>query len=284
MSNFEKEEEELATVAQLKALEERLLSNSDRVPTPSFWSQRATLMATGLVAGVVGGLIGAWYFVQSDPNAHPHTEFALKERFTTFAAATDTNSRTMTSLKERVEDMEIELSDLIGTVGAIDLSAATGLLETRILNLETDLNELAFVPSIGEHEETKAIIAFTSAKGEKTCPLGWEPFEPAKNRFVLGAGGQYPVVGSIGGEEQVTLSEAEMPNHGHVVNAVALNEYYPPNGGLGHTSPNHSGTENILMLPGGGQRSPTQWTGPAGSSQPHNNMPPYIALYFCQKS
>ncbi len=130
-----------------------------------------------------------------------------------------------------------------------------------------------FVPSAGPHPETKAIVAYYSEKGEKTCPEGWSPFEAAKDRFILGAGGKHPVVGDTGGEEEVTLTEAEMPAHGHSVlwtngDSISLNR----------------GT-NAYRLPftRDGSVGNNMITDSSGGGRAHNNMPPWIALYFCRK-
>ena len=244
-----------------------------------------TILAASL--GLVGGCVGAWFFSNFTGQEHPHTEFALKERFTTVASTTETMSDSMSSMETRVQDLETDLNDLFITVAAIDISAATGLIETRLLNLETDLQDLAYVPALGNHEETRAVIAFTSGKGQKTCPNGWEPFEPAKDRFIVGAGGKYAVVGTVGGEEEVTLSNTEMPAHNHRISTVGVNfgggdpsVVAPRSGVPGHLDLGWyiNGSSSEIEEPNGA------FIYHEGQNQPHNNMPPYIALYFCQKT
>lgn len=125
-----------------------------------------------------------------------------------------------------------------------------------------------------------ATLSFDRPNG---CPPGWEQFEPAAGRFIIGVGGKYelPYVGGepryqIGGEETHVLTVEEMPNHFH--------------GGefrqLPVTGPDQF---NILVVPGEGQGtgSPavTSWVNghPHKGTDPHNNMPPYVALYICKK-
>lgn len=130
-----------------------------------------------------------------------------------------------------------------------------------------------FVPALGDHPETRAIVAYFSGKGQKTCPDGWSPYEEAKDRFILGASFNYPEVGQTGGEEMVALTLKEMPAHRHDVSAELLNVRQP-------------GSDPNIRLAQEAFRDGQFFlgsSGETGGSQPHNNMPPYIALYFCKK-
>lgn len=185
------------------------------------------------------------------------------------------------------ECLEIAHSDLITLWGRIDaLEARMGdLLEARkgdlaslaarIDALETSAQSVVAVPALGDHPDTRAVVAYVSAKGEKTCPKGWEPFEAAKDRFILGAGAAYPVVGTLGGEAEVSLTEAQLAPHDH---RSELQYGWDVNG--------NGGKERIDVgdgSPWGGRTGYIQ-TNDAGGGEPHNNMPPFIALYFCQPS
>ena len=84
--------------------------------------------------------------------------------------------------------------------------------------------------------------------------------------------------GQAGGSESVTLLQSEMPAHTHMVTpgvAGSTPTAEPANAGLG-TSPARpwaaSGTAGAMMSPAG--------VSVAGGDQPHNNMPPYLALNF----
>lgn len=157
-----------------------------------------------------------------------------------------------------------------------DLEAATaradGLEEAlkKLTERVKSLEDTGAVPSVGTHPETKAIVAYVSDKGEKTCPPGWSPFEDAKNRFILGAGDRYAVVGTKGGEETVTLSEAQMPKHSHKISGT-LSGYPLPWFESQRSHPVPTGVGGAIF----------DWS--SGDGKPHNNMPPYIALYFCKK-
>jgi microcystin-dependent protein len=75
--------------------------------------------------------------------------------------------------------------------------------------------------------------------------------------------------GSVGGEEKHTLLEPEMPRHNHAV--------YTHAGFEGGETPGASG-----VPPDNKTKVHARITSSTGSSLPHNNMPPYIALYFCK--
>ena len=88
-----------------------------------------------------------------------------------------------------------------------------------------------------------------------------------ENRFLLGAGSEY-VAGATGGEAKHTLTENEMPSHYHLIamNQAGESEYWGPMGAVmqdGHIA---------------------NTTKPAGGDQPHNNMPPYIAVYMWRRT
>ena len=98
----------------------------------------------------------------------------------------------------------------------------------------------------------------------------WSSFSDATGRMIIGAGQgtglKFRPFGKSGGEEKHTLTIAEMPVHTHSrPKAIGIGQ------GIGGT--------------GGAWRSgfEDRTTGTAGRGSAHNNMPPYIALYFCKK-
>jgi len=94
-----------------------------------------------------------------------------------------------------------------------------------------------------------------------------------------GAGLSVYDLGQQGGSSSVTLLESEMPAHGHPVGAtVGGGNQASPTGRAwsslpGRTPPQlFAGAPNTTMSP--------QAFAVAGSSQPHNNMSPYVVLNF----
>lgn len=85
-------------------------------------------------------------------------------------------------------------------------------------------------------------------------------------------------LGETGGSETVTLLETEIPSHRHSLMAANLNSQstIPTNNSLGRGNPvkvYSTGAPSTEM----GSNSLT----PSGGSQPHNNMMPYLTMYFC---
>lgn len=109
----------------------------------------------------------------------------------------------------------------------------------------------------------------------ETIPTGWHlcngedgTFD-LRNMFALGAGGTYNL-GDEGGEETHKLTVAELASHNH--------KYKKTYSGANRFTSQMNG---VAVLDNMEANSDT--TTNAGSSQPHNNMPPYKALYYIQK-
>lgn len=85
-------------------------------------------------------------------------------------------------------------------------------------------------------------------------------------------------LGEIGGTETVTLLESEIPLHSHTLKASNSDgtdqspaaEYYA--GGVGGIAP--------YAAPGALAQLSVNHVAPVGGSLPHNNMQPYLTLYF----
>ncbi len=153
-----------------------------------------------------------------------------------------------------------------------------------------------------------AVMAFDRASG---CPEGWGLFAEASGRFIIGVGGGYelPYVGGepryqTGGAETHALNIDEMPDHRHNFFSArwfrsfggdvnALTDAVLDIGGVNRDGTpykkdrNLPGQVSIEELPGTERyleiydAERTRFTDAKGA--PHNNMPPYIALYFCKK-
>lgn len=94
-----------------------------------------------------------------------------------------------------------------------------------------------------------------------------------QDRFLLCAGTTY-AAGTTGGEANVTLTINQMPSHAH--QAVGYNEAIP------------EGSGNFLALGRRTSDSPNvelqNAIETAGGNQPHNNMPPYLAVYAWRRT
>ena len=102
---------------------------------------------------------------------------------------------------------------------------------------------------------------YLSASATDPATLFGGAWERIQDRFLLCAGSTYSA-GSTGGEAKHTLTIEEMPSHSHTL--------YEGSGGSTSSAVKESG--NIAAQ-----------TQPAGGSRPHNNMPPYLAVYSWQR-
>jgi len=84
-------------------------------------------------------------------------------------------------------------------------------------------------------------------------------------------------LGETGGSETVTLLESEIPAHSHqaMVSARPVVENDAAGMYWGSTTVNAYSTSNAGLV----QLAP-QALAPAGGDQPHNNLQPYLTLYF----
>lgn len=144
--------------------------------------------------------------------------------------------------------------------------------------------EQVFIPEL----PGGAVVAF-----DGKCPTGWTPYEAGAGKFLLGAGtgtlryrGPHqpenaptemsltPVEhGDQGGAEQHKLTDLEMPQHWHEYQDAHPNR---PEDGAKYDAGGHQDvrfSKNPVL----------KRTDSRGGNQAHNNMPPYIALYFCKK-
>ena len=91
------------------------------------------------------------------------------------------------------------------------------------------------------------------------------------DRFLLGAGSSY-AVNSTGGEASHILTTAEMPLHNHALTMNwGVNWISSENGGS-WTANSNKAVDNV------------EYTTGTGGNQPHNNMPPYKAVYIWERT
>ncbi len=148
-------------------------------------------------------------------------------------------------------------------------------------------------------------VGTISAFAGPACPANWQAVTELQGRMIMGAGSGY-TVGQTGGAATVTLTEAQLPSHSHVVDPPSTSTNSagnhthdlrisnsresptttsqvptgsPSGGGVTvytndnamHSAGNHNHSVNI----------PSFNSGSAGSGQAHENLPPYRAYLFC---
>lgn len=187
------------------------------------------------------------------------------------------------ALAERVADLELKTDkvvtkEVVANIVDTKIGEAMATLTNRVGALET-----VTIPR-------GVVIAFDrdDLNADK-CPSGWQPFKEARARVIVGAGDPSKAPGKYGhdeagrrlthyvrgqhrGEEEVALKVAEMPSHSH---PQSNNNYYWIGAG---NNPQNEGVPS-----GRYEFTTTTQVSAQGGGQAHNNMPPYIALYFCKK-
>lgn len=167
-----------------------------------------------------------------------------------------------------------------------------------------------------------AVVAFDfDLKSEAGCPDGWDFFEPGGGRVIVGAGDHdnrwFPAgsdeaqrisiyktyaqdaragvqetreAEATGGEERVALTVEEMPAHDHGGRTDArsarllVNDFGNHSAGVRGLASETGRAINVDFIDAHDHTLAAAGGGPDGTARPHNNMPPFIALYFCRKS
>ena len=135
--------------------------------------------------------------------------------------------------------------------------------------LETALGALA---SPSELIPSGAVMAFLSGD-TRPCPGSeWEVYDDAKGRFIVGAGQSKNkeltprLAEDTGGSEAHILTLDEMPAHDH--------------GGVWGGTKTKAGMNNDWAYHSSGYKQMQT----EGKGKPHNNLPPFLALYYCKKA
>lgn len=148
---------------------------------------------------------------------------------------------------------------LVGAAGAILAIVTIAAAETVFGALST-----LFGPSI----PPGAVVAFD---GE--CPDNWERYQLGAGRFLLGASSGRSLH-DVGGSEEHTLTIAEMPNHNHdgggfLVSITGDNTVSADTDATGQMEINIRHGFPMVAV---------------GEGAPHNNMPPFLVVSFCEKN
>lgn len=90
------------------------------------------------------------------------------------------------------------------------------------------------------------------------------------------------IIGELGGQENVTLLQSQMPSHMHTGNVKVGSGLANSAIGTGNNfAANTGGTSIYNSGAAGGNMATNVNIDPTGGNQPHNNMSPYLALGYC---
>lgn len=116
---------------------------------------------------------------------------------------------------------------------------------------------------------------YQSTSSTSPAELFGGTWEQIKDRFILAAGDTY-TAGSTGGEATHKLTDAEMPRHAHnIAKGAKITD------GTGTKFETYDAHQSESSIAEG-----YYWTATtlfAGNSKPHNNMPPYVAMYVWKR-
>jgi len=163
----------------------------------------------------------------------------------------------VTSVNGKDGDVQLAAAD-VGALGKTQRAADSACLDGR--TWAQAMLELHPVGSV-----------YISLESTSPAQLFGGTWEQIKDQFLLASGELYDA-GSTGGEAEHTLTIDEMPSHAHsriksheydrlVMMAKAQNKYHAAGNGTGN-----------------GDWEWNRGVPPEGGSQPHNNMPPYLAV------
>ena len=108
-------------------------------------------------------------------------------------------------------------------------------------------------------------------------------WEQIQGRFLLGMSSSYPA-GSQGGEAEHTLTVEEMPSHRHPF--AGSGDFSNYDGSYSSINKQGSAYSGEPGLYNGADYSSSGYIAMqhAGGGQPHNNMPPYLAVYIWKRT
>ena len=170
---------------------------------------------------------------------------------------------------------EISLAQVRVNAGATSLDASH-ITDERTNNAVCGLMTDGVTPYIPEDEAADRFYRvgdiYITTNSKSPAEMFGGTWERIKDRFLLAAGDSY-MAGSTGGEAEHELTEREMPSHDHLERYAeqgnnAADSSFVPAGVKSYSS-------NVVT---GYIKT---WT--TGGSQPHNNMPPYLAVYVWRR-
>lgn len=253
----------------------------------------ATPASTGTATAELSTVDGHYHLALGLPKGDTGATPRISVQVTTGAAGSEAS----VSVSGTAEEPVIHLTIPRGDTGAIenmtingkpvesgnitltpeDLGAASAQEVSQLKNDKLDKTETAADASkLGGKTLAEIMLAlypvgavYISVNSTSPASLFGGTWEQIEDRFLLASGSTYSA-GSTGGEATHNLTVEEMPSHGHNLS----NDMYA----------DQSGSGIGYVATGLGSSS---WGAPGtkltGGSQPHNNLPPYLAVYMWKR-
>lgn len=126
-------------------------------------------------------------------------------------------------------------------------------------------------------------IIYTTNAANPSTYLGGGTWTQIEDVFLLAAGNTY-AAGSTGGEAEHTLTDSEIPMHSHPTYNGSGWAYFEVHrsGTAARTqvaASSSSGKYTFTATTSSDIQWPYNASGTSGGDEPHNNMPPYLAVY-----
>ena len=214
--------------------------------------------------------------------ASHHAEDCKLESVDAGDNATVVSDENFACLLTKIAALQALLDDAPTTTQLSELETRLKTETARADGLATRLKAIEDepAPTMSSAIPSGAVVAFASSEQEPCPGPEWELYDQAKGRFIVGVGSTNDgtatrtfMQGQTDGKFEVKLTEAQMPRHFHQTQVNA-----------GENLWGQSSNKKTTLAGSGWVSYYAALTNHAGSSQPHENMPPFIALYFCKKS
>ncbi len=168
------------------------------------------------------------------------------------AVNTDGETLEVNSDKVRIKDSGVGSTQIAD--GAITMDKLADAVKTTINTV------IKSIYKVGDY--------FITHNAEDPAKRFGGQWELVKDKFLIGAGGDYEIL-SEGGEKEHTLTVDEMPKHKHEIK-------------FGRDHWNSGGADSGVNRDGW-YADDSDHMAETGGDQPHNNMPPYKAVYIWVK-
>lgn len=176
--------------------------------------------------------------------------------------------------------MEKGIEDCSGQGNANELAIAANAEAIRTLESGIQLGSISITQLLLMAHPIGSIYSSTVATSP--ADLFGGTWERIKDTFLLAAGSTY-AAGATGGEATHTLTEAELASHIHQIKSDGgAKTHLVATNGSGSDGPDYSFDDSSHDYDG--NISGSFYATATGGNQPHNNMPPYLAVYVWKRT